>query len=125
MLTCALMRRREGEDARITEFRETMVTKNTHLCLAGACRPEGWKLSACNLPDCNCRKKFPFEPHFGPPVEDASQRCWLYYRPSIEFQWISTTTAATALSWGGAYFGGVCHCVSQGGILQATPTFRS
>jgi hypothetical protein len=92
--------KRDGEHPELTRFRTIQETENHHKCLAGACRPDGWTAAdGDRVPECRCRKKFPFDANFGATYEDANERTWKYYRPGSEFCWVSTTTAATALTW--------------------------
>jgi len=86
----------------MTRLRDTLQTKNTHKCYAGLCRPEWWNQHfGDSSPECCCRKGFPCAANFGATYEDPIARRWVMYRPGAEFMWISTTTAATAVTWGG------------------------
>jgi len=92
------------EHPQIARLRDILETKNTHTCFGGLCRPQGWTARCGDVsPECRCKKHFPFAANWGQSYEDPVGRHWVMYRPGNQYMWISTTTAATALSWNGAW----------------------
>jgi hypothetical protein len=92
------------EHPQIARLRDILETKNTHTCFGGLCRPQGWTARSGDVsPECRCKKHFPFAANWGQSYEDPIGRHWVMYRPGNQYMWISTTTAATAVSWNGAW----------------------